>query len=35
MTEGMDAVDTIEGLPTDARDRPEEPAVIESVELGD
>jgi cyclophilin family peptidyl-prolyl cis-trans isomerase len=35
VTEGMDAVDAIEGLPTDSRDRPEEPAVIESVELGD
>src|ERR1700761_6372938 len=35
ITEGMDAVDAIEGLPTDSRDRPEEPAVIESVELGD
>ena len=35
VTEGMDAVDAIEALPTDSRDRPEEPAVIESVELGD
>jgi peptidyl-prolyl cis-trans isomerase B (cyclophilin B) len=35
VTEGMDAVDAIEGLPTDGRDRPKEPAVIESVELGD
>src|ERR1700753_2490954 len=35
VTEGMDAVDAIEGLPTDGRDRPEEPAVIESGELGD
>ena len=30
---GMEAVDAIEGLPTDARDRPAEPPVIESVEL--
>jgi peptidyl-prolyl cis-trans isomerase B (cyclophilin B) len=35
VTEGMDAVDAIEGLPTDRRDRPEEPVIIESVELGD
>jgi peptidyl-prolyl cis-trans isomerase B (cyclophilin B) len=33
VTAGMDAVDTIEGLPTDRRDMPEEPAVIESIEL--
>lgn len=33
VTAGMDAVDTIEGLPTDRRDMPEEPVVIESVEL--
>ena len=33
VTDGMDAVDAIESLPTDARDRPQEPAVIESVEL--
>jgi hypothetical protein len=31
----MDAVDAIEALPTDGRDRPQEPAVVESVELGD
>ncbi|MGC9221781.1 MAG: peptidylprolyl isomerase [Solirubrobacteraceae bacterium] len=35
VSEGMDAVDAIEALPTDARDRPQEPAVIESVELSD
>jgi cyclophilin family peptidyl-prolyl cis-trans isomerase len=35
VTEGMDTVDTIEGLPTDGRDRPQEPAVIERVELAD
>src|SRR3984957_8371470 len=35
VTGGMDAVDTIEGLPTDRRDKPEEPAVIETVELSE
>ena len=35
VTEGMDAVDAIEGLPTGAGDRPEEPVVIERVELAD
>src|SRR6202167_5062324 len=35
LTDGMDAVDALEAVPTDGRDRPEEPAVIESVELGD
>jgi peptidyl-prolyl cis-trans isomerase B (cyclophilin B) len=33
VTAGMDAVDAIEALPTDARDRPLEPAKIESIEL--
>ena len=33
VTAGMDAVDAIEALPTDARDRPLEPPRIESVEL--
>jgi peptidyl-prolyl cis-trans isomerase B (cyclophilin B) len=33
VTQGMDAVDTIESLPTDARDRPTERAGIERVEL--
>jgi cyclophilin family peptidyl-prolyl cis-trans isomerase len=33
VTSGMDAVDKIESLPTDARDMPEEPVVIERVEL--
>jgi peptidyl-prolyl cis-trans isomerase B (cyclophilin B) len=28
---GMDVVDALEGLPTDGRDRPKEPAVIEKV----
>ncbi len=33
VTAGMDAVDAIEELPTDARDRPLEPVLIESIEL--
>jgi peptidyl-prolyl cis-trans isomerase B (cyclophilin B) len=33
VTAGMDTVDAIEALPTDARDRPLEPPVIESIEL--
>jgi peptidyl-prolyl cis-trans isomerase B (cyclophilin B) len=33
VTGGMDTVDAIEGLPTDGRDRPLEPPVIESIEL--
>jgi peptidyl-prolyl cis-trans isomerase B (cyclophilin B) len=33
VTSGMDVVDAIEGTPTDARDRPREPAVIETVEI--
>ena len=33
VTGGMDAVDAIEALPTGARDRPVEPATIESIEL--
>jgi cyclophilin family peptidyl-prolyl cis-trans isomerase len=32
---GMDAVDKIEGLPTDGRDRPREDARIEKLEVGD
>jgi peptidyl-prolyl cis-trans isomerase B (cyclophilin B) len=35
VTSGMDTVDAIESTPTDARDMPEEPAVIERVELGE
>ena len=35
VTNGMVAVDEIEALPTDARDMPEEPVVIERVELGE
>jgi peptidyl-prolyl cis-trans isomerase B (cyclophilin B) len=34
VSDGMDAVDAIEQTPTDARDKPVEPAVIERVELG-
>jgi len=33
VTNGMDNVDKIEGVATDARDMPEEPVVIERVEL--
>src|SRR5216110_2391732 len=33
VTSGVDAVDAIEELPTDGRDAPAEPAVIERVEL--
>ena len=33
VTSGMDVVDTIEGLPTDARDKPRDEARIESVDL--
>ena len=33
VVEGMDVVDRIEGRPTDARDRPTEDVLIESVEL--
>jgi peptidyl-prolyl cis-trans isomerase B (cyclophilin B) len=33
VTAGMEAVDTIEGQQTDARDKPVEPCVIERVEL--
>ena len=35
VTGGMDAIDAIEALPTDGRDRPTAPAVIERVELRD
>jgi cyclophilin family peptidyl-prolyl cis-trans isomerase len=31
VTSGMDVVDALEGLPTDGRDRPSEPAVIEKL----
>ncbi|WP_249010788.1 peptidylprolyl isomerase [Conexibacter sp. DBS9H8] len=30
---GMDTVDTIEGVPTDGRDKPVEPVTIESIDL--
>ena len=33
VTDGMDAVDAIEGTQTDGRDKPVEPQVIERVEL--
>ncbi len=33
VTEGMDIVDRLEALPTDARDRPVEPAGIETVSV--
>jgi peptidyl-prolyl cis-trans isomerase B (cyclophilin B) len=33
VTSGMDTVDTIEGLPSDGRDRPLDPPVIESIAL--
>jgi peptidyl-prolyl cis-trans isomerase B (cyclophilin B) len=33
VTSGMEAVDAIEGLQTDAQDRPAEPVVIERVEV--
>jgi peptidyl-prolyl cis-trans isomerase B (cyclophilin B) len=33
ITSGMEAVDAIEGLPTGARDRPQDDAVIERIEL--
>ena len=35
VTGGMEAVDAIEGLPTDARDKPTEPALIERIELSE
>jgi peptidyl-prolyl cis-trans isomerase B (cyclophilin B) len=31
VTSGMDVVDQLEALPTDARDRPQEPALIEKL----
>src|SRR5689334_19837739 len=35
VTSGMDVVDALEALPTDGRDRPQEPAVIEKVTFSD
>src|SRR6059036_1652327 len=33
VTSGMEVVDALEGLPTDGRDRPREPATIERVQF--
>jgi cyclophilin family peptidyl-prolyl cis-trans isomerase len=33
VTSGMEVVDALEGLSTDGRDRPQEPATIETVEF--
>ena len=33
VTSGMEVVDALEGLPTDGRDKPTEPAAIEKVEF--
>jgi peptidyl-prolyl cis-trans isomerase B (cyclophilin B) len=33
VTSGMEVVDALEGLPTDGRDRPQEPATIEKIEF--
>jgi cyclophilin family peptidyl-prolyl cis-trans isomerase len=35
VTDGMDVVDRIEGVPTMGADRPVEPVIIASIELGD
>jgi cyclophilin family peptidyl-prolyl cis-trans isomerase len=35
VTDGMDAVDAIEGTPTGAGDKPVEPQTIEKIELSD
>ena len=35
VTSGMEVVDALEALPTDSRDRPQEPATIEKVEFSD
>jgi peptidyl-prolyl cis-trans isomerase B (cyclophilin B) len=35
VTSGMDVVDAISELPTDARDKPREDVVIESVEVAE
>ena len=35
VSDGMDVVDEIESLPTDANDRPREPVTIERVELSE
>jgi cyclophilin family peptidyl-prolyl cis-trans isomerase len=33
VTSGMEVVDALEGLPTDGRDKPTEPAAIEKIEF--
>jgi peptidyl-prolyl cis-trans isomerase B (cyclophilin B) len=33
VTSGMEVVDALEGLPTDGRDRPQEPALIEKIDF--
>ena len=33
VTSGIEVVDALEGLPTDGRDRPQQPAMIEKVEF--
>ena len=35
MSGGMEAVDALEAVETDAQDRPVEPQTIERIELGD
>jgi cyclophilin family peptidyl-prolyl cis-trans isomerase len=35
VTGGMDTVDSIEGVPTGAGDRPVDPPVIESIDLSE
>jgi cyclophilin family peptidyl-prolyl cis-trans isomerase len=35
VTSGMDVVDTLEALPTDGRDRPQQPAKIEKLTVTD
>jgi peptidyl-prolyl cis-trans isomerase B (cyclophilin B) len=32
---GLDVVDTLEGIATDGRDRPQQPALIETLEVSD
>ncbi len=34
VTDGMDVVDRLEGVPTDGSDRPVEPVGITAIELG-
>jgi peptidyl-prolyl cis-trans isomerase B (cyclophilin B) len=35
VTEGMDVVDKLEGVPTDGRDQPSEPVGIATIELSE